>query len=177
MRTCTRTRDPRCSASTRSAPASSSPSTPRAAPVRPGRGGACPRPYLCRPAYLRAGNARCALQGSYQPLLLLLAPPPPPRCCLAGGRRLLLSGVGATPEGYKPFLDTLDLTSRKTERLWKVRDKPGGERTRGVSSVQSDARVEATAAGSPFFKFVSFFGRGFGRPCSARRASSSESGL
>ena len=106
-----------------------------------------------------------------------LPPPPPPRCCLAGGRRLLLSGVGATPEGYKPFLDTLDLTSRKTERLWKVRDKPGGERTRGVSSVQSDARVEATAAGSPFFKFVSFFGRGFGRPCSARRASSSESGL
>lgn len=35
------------------------------------------------------------------------------------GRSLLLSGSGASPEGNRPFLDKLDLTTLKTKRLWR----------------------------------------------------------
>jgi dipeptidyl aminopeptidase/acylaminoacyl peptidase len=35
------------------------------------------------------------------------------------GRSILLSGDGASPEGDFPFLDKLDLVTRKTERLWR----------------------------------------------------------
>ncbi len=35
------------------------------------------------------------------------------------GRNIYLSGVGASPEGERPFLDRLDLTTLKTERLWR----------------------------------------------------------
>jgi dipeptidyl aminopeptidase/acylaminoacyl peptidase len=36
-----------------------------------------------------------------------------------GGRSLFLSGQGASPEGNRPFLDRLELASKKTERLWR----------------------------------------------------------
>ena len=36
-----------------------------------------------------------------------------------GGRTLFLSGLGASPEGNRPFLDRLELASKKTERLWR----------------------------------------------------------
>ena len=35
------------------------------------------------------------------------------------GNTLFLSGSGASPEGDRPFLDRLDLTTTKTERLWR----------------------------------------------------------
>ena len=34
------------------------------------------------------------------------------------GRKLLMQGQGATPEGYRPFLDVLDLATRDTRRVW-----------------------------------------------------------
>ena len=36
-----------------------------------------------------------------------------------GGKNLYLIGDGASPEGDRPFLDRLDLETRKTERLWR----------------------------------------------------------
>ncbi|MEW5303425.1 MAG: hypothetical protein WDW36_006118 [Sanguina aurantia] len=38
---------------------------------------------------------------------------------LDGERKLLMSGGGASPEGNKPFLDVLDLSTKSTERLWQ----------------------------------------------------------
>ena len=35
------------------------------------------------------------------------------------GRTLFLRGDGASPEGNRPFLDELDLTTRETRRLWR----------------------------------------------------------
>ena len=35
------------------------------------------------------------------------------------GKTLFLSGSGASPEGDRPFLDKLDLTTRQTERMWQ----------------------------------------------------------
>ncbi|HEY7159785.1 MAG TPA: prolyl oligopeptidase family serine peptidase, partial [Acidobacteriota bacterium] len=35
------------------------------------------------------------------------------------GNTILLSGDGASPEGDRPFLDALDLTTTKTKRLWR----------------------------------------------------------
>lgn len=35
------------------------------------------------------------------------------------GRSLFLTGAGASPEGDRPFLDRIDLGSKKTERLWR----------------------------------------------------------
>ncbi len=35
------------------------------------------------------------------------------------GRSLLLVGEGASPEGDRPFLDRLDLTTRESKRLWR----------------------------------------------------------
>ena len=35
------------------------------------------------------------------------------------GRTLFLRGEGASPEGNRPFLDELDLTTRETRRLWR----------------------------------------------------------
>ncbi len=35
------------------------------------------------------------------------------------GRKLYLRGEGASPEGDRPFLDELDLTTGKTNRLWR----------------------------------------------------------
>jgi dipeptidyl aminopeptidase/acylaminoacyl peptidase len=35
------------------------------------------------------------------------------------GNTLYMSGSGATPEGNQPFLDRLNLTTKKTERLWR----------------------------------------------------------
>jgi dipeptidyl aminopeptidase/acylaminoacyl peptidase len=35
------------------------------------------------------------------------------------GNTLYMSGSGATPEGNRPFLDRLNLTTRETERLWR----------------------------------------------------------
>jgi len=35
------------------------------------------------------------------------------------GRSLFLTGEGASPEGDRPFLDRLDLNTRKTTRLWR----------------------------------------------------------
>jgi dipeptidyl aminopeptidase/acylaminoacyl peptidase len=38
---------------------------------------------------------------------------------LQQGHSIYLAGVGASPEGDRPFLDRLDLTTLKTERLWR----------------------------------------------------------
>lgn len=54
---------------------------------------------------------------------------------IAPGRRLLLQGQGAGPEGNRPFLDLLDLSTRETERLWQS-SPPFYEST---SSILSDA--------------------------------------
>lgn len=35
------------------------------------------------------------------------------------GRSLFLRGAGASPEGDRPFLDRLDLDTRKTKRIWR----------------------------------------------------------
>lgn len=35
------------------------------------------------------------------------------------GKSLVLSGDGASPEGYRPFLDRFDLKTRSAERLWR----------------------------------------------------------
>jgi dipeptidyl aminopeptidase/acylaminoacyl peptidase len=35
------------------------------------------------------------------------------------GNTLFLSGSGATPDGNRPFLDRLDLTTKETKRLWR----------------------------------------------------------
>ena len=35
------------------------------------------------------------------------------------GNQLLLIGAGASPEGDRPFLDSFDLSSKKTTRLWR----------------------------------------------------------
>lgn len=40
----------------------------------------------------------------------------------AKGKELYLSGRGASPEGYKPFIDTYEIESKKTERLWRSQD-------------------------------------------------------
>ncbi|HSE41946.1 MAG TPA: prolyl oligopeptidase family serine peptidase [Acidobacteriota bacterium] len=37
----------------------------------------------------------------------------------SNGNTILLSGDGASPEGDRPFLDALDLTTNKTKRLWR----------------------------------------------------------
>jgi len=36
-----------------------------------------------------------------------------------GGNSVYMTGQGASPEGNRPFIDKLDLTSGKTERLWR----------------------------------------------------------
>jgi dipeptidyl aminopeptidase/acylaminoacyl peptidase len=36
-----------------------------------------------------------------------------------GGNTVFLAGEGASPEGNRPFLDKLDLTTLKTKRLWR----------------------------------------------------------
>ena len=38
------------------------------------------------------------------------------------GKTLYLQGRGASPEGYKPFIDAFDIASKKTERLWQSVD-------------------------------------------------------
>ncbi len=38
---------------------------------------------------------------------------------LQSGQSIYLSGTGASPDGERPFLDRLDLTTLKTERLWR----------------------------------------------------------
>jgi dipeptidyl aminopeptidase/acylaminoacyl peptidase len=38
---------------------------------------------------------------------------------LQQGQTIYLSGLGASPEGERPFLDRLDLATLKTERLWR----------------------------------------------------------
>jgi dipeptidyl aminopeptidase/acylaminoacyl peptidase len=38
---------------------------------------------------------------------------------LQQGQTIYLSGLGASPDGERPFLDRLDLTTLKTERLWR----------------------------------------------------------
>jgi len=35
------------------------------------------------------------------------------------GRKIFLTGEGASPEGNRPFLDKLDLSTKETERLWR----------------------------------------------------------
>ncbi|MEM7247318.1 MAG: prolyl oligopeptidase family serine peptidase [Acidobacteriota bacterium] len=40
----------------------------------------------------------------------------------ASGDSMLLTGRGASPEGVHPFLDRMDLTTGKTERLWRSAD-------------------------------------------------------
>lgn len=39
-----------------------------------------------------------------------------------GGNAIFLSGEGASPRGNYPFLDRLDLTTQKSERLWQAAD-------------------------------------------------------
>jgi len=51
------------------------------------------------------------------------------------GRQLLLLGSGASPEGNRPFVDLLDLTTRDTTRLWQSLP-PSLER---ASSIMSDS--------------------------------------
>lgn len=41
------------------------------------------------------------------------------RVLLMDGDAIYLTGSGATPEGDRPFLDRLDLSTLKTERLWR----------------------------------------------------------
>lgn len=36
-----------------------------------------------------------------------------------GGKTLYLTGIGASPEGNRPFLDEFDLATQKTKRLWR----------------------------------------------------------
>jgi dipeptidyl aminopeptidase/acylaminoacyl peptidase len=38
------------------------------------------------------------------------------------GKAIYLAGAGASPEGDRPFLDRLNLESRRTERLWQASD-------------------------------------------------------
>ncbi|MEM6476985.1 MAG: prolyl oligopeptidase family serine peptidase [Pseudomonadota bacterium] len=48
--------------------------------------------------------------------------------------KLLLSGSGATPDGLRPFLRTLDLKTKKTEELWRN----SGEKLESVIDVVSE---------------------------------------
>jgi len=50
----------------------------------------------------------------------------------AKGAKLYLEGEGCSPEGNRPFLDAFDLTSGKTERLW---------RAEGTSTYESISKV------------------------------------
>ena len=50
------------------------------------------------------------------------------------GGKLLLAGMGATPEGYRPFLRRFDLASLETEELWRN----GGEQLESVVDVLAD---------------------------------------
>lgn len=36
-----------------------------------------------------------------------------------GGKTLYLTGAGASPEGNRPFIDSFDLNTKKTKRLWR----------------------------------------------------------
>ena len=38
---------------------------------------------------------------------------------LDGGDQLLMQGLGASPEGNRPFLDVLDLSTKQSRRLWQ----------------------------------------------------------
>jgi dipeptidyl aminopeptidase/acylaminoacyl peptidase len=42
------------------------------------------------------------------------------RVLLKNGDWIYLSGAGASPQGARPFLDRLDLRTRRTERLWRA---------------------------------------------------------
>lgn len=57
------------------------------------------------------------------------------------GRQLLLSGSGASPEGNRPFVDLLDLSSKETLRLWQS-SPPQLERP---GSIMSDSAEGFTA--------------------------------
>ena len=54
-----------------------------------------------RPVYLRNAAGRFVLQRS------------------ADGSKIFLNGLGASPEGDRPFLDELDLATKKSRRLWR----------------------------------------------------------
>ena len=53
------------------------------------------------------------------------------RVLLQDDDRIFLTGAGATPEGDRPFLDRLDLSTFETERLWRS----GADRYEAVVSV------------------------------------------
>ncbi|CAG9466348.1 unnamed protein product [Pedinophyceae sp. YPF-701] len=50
------------------------------------------------------------------------------------GRRVVLLGQGATPEGYRPFVDVMDLKTRKKQRVWRCT----GEQYERVGTLMND---------------------------------------
>ena len=59
-------------------------------------------------------------------VLLTLDPEPG----TGGGRRFLMQGKGATPQGWRPFLDVFDLSTREKQRVWQCT----GERYESIGS-------------------------------------------
>lgn len=60
--------------------------------------------------------------------------------------KLLLSGLGATPEGYRPFLRRFDLATLETEELWR---NSGEEFETVVDVLAEDGSVFVTSYESP----------------------------
>jgi dipeptidyl aminopeptidase/acylaminoacyl peptidase len=59
---------------------------------------------------------------------------------------IFLSGIGASPKGDRPFLDRLDLTNLKSERIWQCED---GAYETVVGSVRDDVSMFVTRYESP----------------------------
>ncbi|WP_233994096.1 prolyl oligopeptidase family serine peptidase [Porphyrobacter sp. AAP60] len=60
--------------------------------------------------------------------------------------KLLLSGLGATPEGYRPFLRRFDLATQETEELWR---NSGEEFEAVVDVLAEDGSAFVTSYESP----------------------------
>jgi dipeptidyl aminopeptidase/acylaminoacyl peptidase len=69
-----------------------------------------------------------------------------PRLLLGPGTTILLDGAGATPEGERPFIDRLSLTTRQKERLFQS-SAPHYENTAAVLS--EDGMLLLTTRESP----------------------------
>ncbi|GAX75674.1 hypothetical protein CEUSTIGMA_g3117.t1 [Chlamydomonas eustigma] len=68
-----------------------------------------------------------------------------------GQPQLLLEGLGASPDGNKPFLDLLDLRTKQTKRIWQC--SPDCYETPG--SIMSDSSL---VSGIMYSDYLQIFG-------------------
>jgi dipeptidyl aminopeptidase/acylaminoacyl peptidase len=107
--------------------------------LRPGRSGAKPEllfDYSWEDRYADPGDAVTQANEWGRDVLMLAEK----------GRALFLVGDGASPEGDRPFLDRIDLRSKRTERLWRSR-APHFERP--VAPLDAKVRRMITRRESP----------------------------